>query len=108
MKTDWYLLFTVIFKNYKYHIGMCLLILGGYLHNEFIPSEDHYTLWYTHGPISLIIPFLVVTPLILMLNHSVKHYKSIKKYYPEGYKNNKTPERDPKKWREENSSTSIR
>jgi len=49
----------------------------------------------------------VVTPLILMLRHSWKHYKSIEKYYPEGYKNNKTPQRDPKKWKGENTSTSI-
>ena len=85
MKTDWPLLWSVIWKTYKYHMGMCLLILFGYLWNEFVPSEDHYSLWYTHGPISLIIPLIVVVPMILMINDSVKHYKNIRKYYPDGY-----------------------
>ena len=89
MKTDWHLLFSVIWKTYKYHMGMALLIFFGYLWNELVPSEDHYSLWYTHGPISLIIPILVVVPMILMINHSIQHYKSIRKYYPDGYVNRK-------------------
>ena len=89
MKTDWPLFWAVIWKTYKYHMGMCLLIFFGYLWNELVPSEDHYSLWYTHGPISLIIPLLVVVPMILMINHSIKHYKNIKKYYPDGYVNRK-------------------
>jgi hypothetical protein len=89
MKIDWPLFWSVIWKNYKYHMGMALLIFFGYLWNELIPSEDHYSLWYTHGPISLIIPTLVVVPMILMINHSIKHYKSIRKYYPDGYVNRK-------------------
>jgi hypothetical protein len=70
-------------------MGMALLIFFGYLWNEFVPSEDHYSLWYTHGPISLIIPLIVVVPMILMINDSVKHYKNIRKYYPDGYVNRK-------------------
>ena len=89
MKTDWHLLFSVIWKTYKYHMGMALLIFFGYLWNELVPSEDHYSLWYTHGPISLIIPLIVVVPMILMINDSVKHYKNIRKYYPDGYVNRK-------------------
>jgi hypothetical protein len=89
MKTDWHLLWAVIWKTYKYHMGMALLIFFGYLWNEFVPSEDHYSLWYTHGPISLIIPLIVVVPMILMINDSVKHYKNIRKYYPDGYVNRK-------------------
>ena len=41
MKTDWHLLWAVIWKTYKYHMGMCLLIFFGYLWNELVPSEDH-------------------------------------------------------------------
>ena len=89
MKTDWPLFWAVIWKTYKYHMGMALLIFFGYLWNEFVPSEDHYSLWYTHGPISLIIPLIVVVPMILMINDSVKHYKNIRKYYPDGYVNRK-------------------
>ena len=89
MKTDWPLFWAVIWKTYKYHMGMALLIFFGYLWNELVPSEDHYSLWYTHGPVSLIIPLLVVVPMILMINHSIKHYKNIKKYYPDGYVNRK-------------------
>jgi hypothetical protein len=70
-------------------MGMVLLIFFGYLWNEFVPSEDHYSLWYTHGPISLIIPLIVAVPMILMINDSVKHYKNIRKYYPDGYVNRK-------------------
>jgi hypothetical protein len=70
-------------------MGMALLIFFGYLWNELVPSEDHYSLWYTHGPISLIIPLIVVVPMILMINDSVKHYKNIRKYYPDGYVNRK-------------------
>jgi hypothetical protein len=89
MKTDWHLLWAVIWKTYKYHMGMCLLIFFGYLWNELVPSEDHYSLWYTHGWVSLVIPLIVVVPMILMINDSVKHYKSVKKYYPDGYVNRK-------------------
>lgn len=89
MKTDWPLFWAVIWKTYKYHMGMALLIFFGYLWNELVPSEDHYSLWYTHGPISLIIPLIVVVPMILMINDSVKHYKSVRKYYPDGYVNRK-------------------
>lgn len=89
MKTDWPLFWAVIWKTYKYHMGMAILIFFGYLWNELVPSEDHYSLWYTHGPISLIIPLLVVVPMILMISHSIKHYKSIRKYYPDGYVNRK-------------------
>ena len=88
-KIDWPLFWAVIWKTYKYHMGMALLIFFGYLWNELVPSEDHYSLWYTHGPVSLIIPLLVVVPMILMINHSIKHYKNIKKYYPDGYVNRK-------------------
>ena len=89
MKTDWPLFWAVIWKTYKYHMGMALLIFFGYLWNELVPSEDHYSLWYTHGPMSLIIPLIVVVPMILMINDSVKHYKNIRKYYPDGYVNRK-------------------
>ena len=89
MKTDWPLFWAVIWKTYKYHMGMALLIFFGYLWNELVPSEDHYSLWYTHGPISLIIPLIVVVPMILMINDSIKHYKSVRKYYPDGYVNRK-------------------
>ena len=89
MKTDWYLLWAVIWKTYKYHMGMCLLIFFGYLLNEFVPSEDHYSLWYTHGWVSLFIPIIVVVPMILMINDSIKHYKNVRKYYPDGYVNRK-------------------
>jgi beta-lactamase regulating signal transducer with metallopeptidase domain len=89
MKTDWPLFWAVIWKTYKYHMGMALLIFFGYLWNELVPSEDHYSLWYTHGPISLIIPLIVVVPMIVMINDSVKHYKNIRKYYPDGYVNRK-------------------
>jgi|688.fasta_scaffold141443_4 hypothetical protein len=89
MKTDWPLFWAVIWKTYKYHMGMALLIFFGYLWNELVPSEDHYSLWYTHGPISLIIPLIVAVPMILMINDSVKHYKNIRKYYPDGYVNRK-------------------
>jgi hypothetical protein len=70
-------------------MGMCLLIFFGYLWNEFVPSEDHYSLWYTHGWVSLFIPIIVVVPMILMINDSIKHYKNVKKYYPDGYVNRK-------------------
>ncbi len=89
MKTDWHLLWAVIWKTYKYHMGMCLLIFFGYLWNEFVPSDEHYSLYWTYGPISLIIPLIVVVPMILMINDSVKHYKNIRKYYPDGYVNRK-------------------
>ena len=89
MKTDWHLLWAVIWKTYKYHMGMCLLIFFGYLWNEFVPSEDHYSLWYTHGWVSLFIPIIVVAPMILMINDSIKHYKNVRKYYPDGYVNRK-------------------
>ena len=84
---DWLLLFTVIWKTWKYHMGMALLIFFAYLWNELIPSEDHYSLWYTHGWTSLFIPLIVVVPIILMVRDSYKHYLDIKKYYPNGYKN---------------------
>jgi len=87
MKMDWYLLFTVIWKTYKYHIGMCLLIFFAYLWNEFVPSDDHFSLWYSYGTVSLIIPLLVVVPIILMVRDSYKHYLTVKPYYPNGYKN---------------------
>jgi hypothetical protein len=70
-------------------MGMCLLIFFGYLWNEFVPSEDHYSLWYTHGWVSLFIPIIVVVPMILMINDSIKHYKNVRKYYPDGYVNRK-------------------
>lgn len=89
MKTDWPLFWAVIWKTYKYHMGMALLIFLGYLWNELVPSENHYSLWYTHGPVSLIIPLIVVAPIIFMINDSIKHYKKVKKYYPNGYVNRK-------------------
>ena len=84
---DWILLFTVIWKTWKFHLGMCLLIFFAYLWNELVPSEDYYSLWYTHGWISLFIPLIVVVPIILIVRDSYKHYLGIKKYYPNGYKN---------------------
>lgn len=89
MKFDFPLLWAIIWKSYKYHMGMCLLILFGYLWSEFIPSENYETLWYTHGWTSLLIPILVLVPIILMINDSYEHYKEIQKYYPNGYINRK-------------------
>lgn len=84
---DWILFLTVIWKTWKYHMGMCLLIFIGYLMNEFGFWEDEYSLFYTYGFISLIIPALVVIPMILMVRDSYKHYLGVKKYYPNGYIN---------------------
>ena len=55
--------------------------------NEFGFWEDEMSLFYAYGPISLIIPLIVVVPIILMVRDSYKHYLSVKKYYPNGYKN---------------------
>jgi hypothetical protein len=55
--------------------------------NEFGFWEDEYSLWYVYGWTSLSIPIIVVVPMILMIRHSYKHYKEIKPYYPNGYKN---------------------
>ena len=87
MKTDWNLLFTVIWKTYKYHMGMCLFIFIGYLMNEFGIFKDEGSLWWAYGPVSLIFPTLVVIPMILMVWDSYKHYLTVRKYYPNGYKN---------------------
>ena len=84
---DILLFLTVIWKTYKYHMGMCLFIFTGYLMNEFGFWEDEYSLWYVYGWTSLIIPLIVVVPMILMIRDSYKHYKKIKPYYPNGYKN---------------------
>jgi len=89
MKFDYHLFWSVIWKTYKYHMGMCLLIFFGYLWNEFVPSDEHYSLWYTYGWVSLFIPIIVVVPMILMINDSIKHYKNVRKYYPDGYVNRK-------------------
>jgi len=89
MKFDFPLLWACIWKTWKYHLSMCVFIFLGYLWNELVPSEDHYSLWYTHGPISLIIPLIVVVPIILIIRDSYKHYKKIQKYYPDGYVNRK-------------------
>lgn len=59
MKFDFPLFWAVIWKTYKYHMGMALLIFFAYLWNELVPSEDHYSLWYTHGWTSLFIPLIV-------------------------------------------------
>ena len=84
---DWILFLTVIWKTWKYHMGMCLLIFVGYLMNEFGFWEDEYSLFYTYGFVSLIIPVIVVVPMILMVMDSYKHYLGVKKYYPNGYIN---------------------
>lgn len=87
MKFDFPLLWACIWKTWKYHLSMCMFIFLAYLWNELIPSEDHYSLWYTYGPVSLIIPLIVVVPMILIVRDSYKHYKEIQKYYPNGYRN---------------------
>jgi hypothetical protein len=58
-----------------------------YILNECGLWQDENSLWYTYGPVSLVIPLIVVVPIILLVNDSYKHYKDIKKYYPNGYKN---------------------
>ncbi len=75
------LFFKVLLGNYKYHLVVSLLILGAYLVDTFIPSEDRMSLWDAYGPISLIIPLLVGVPIILMCWHSYKHFQDIKQYY---------------------------
>jgi hypothetical protein len=53
-----------------------------YILNECGLWQDENSLWYTYGPVSLLIPLIVVAPIILLVNDSYKHYKNIKKYYP--------------------------
>lgn len=77
------LFFKVLLGNYKYHLAVCLLILGAYLIDTFVPSEDTMSVWDAYGPISLIIPLLVGVPIILMCWHSYKHFQDIKQYYDE-------------------------
>ena len=87
MKFDFLLLWTCIWKTWKYHLSMCMFIFLVYLWNVLIPSEDHYSFWYVYGWTSLFIPLIVVVPIVLMVRHSYKHYKEIQKHYPNGYRN---------------------
>jgi hypothetical protein len=84
---DFPLLWACIWKTWKYQLTGCLFILTMYILNECGLWKDENSLWYTYGPVSLVIPLIVVAPIILLVNDSYKHYKEIKKYYPNGYKN---------------------
>jgi hypothetical protein len=74
------LYFEILWNSYKYHMFVCLLILGAYIWHEStggIESEDHYTLWYAYGWISLLIPLLTVLPIIGMLYLTKERYNEI-------------------------------